>query len=142
VSEPAFDAENVKREILPRDEVLRRPKVLAGTKTGEPIPDFLSTPNGWGELLSALAARAAELIREMDETFDFRWQADMRAIKRWQAAYPGNDLVWPDHADLLVWLMEQIEPASAEIDARLDGTLRSAPLSALVISLLRRRVQP
>jgi hypothetical protein len=85
VSEPAFDAENVKREILPRDEVLRRLKVLAGTKTGEPIPDFFSTPNGWGELLSALAARAAELIREMDETFDFRWQADMRAIERWQA---------------------------------------------------------
>jgi hypothetical protein len=21
----------------------------------------------------------------MDETFDFRWQADMRAIERWQA---------------------------------------------------------
>jgi hypothetical protein len=142
VSGTVSEAEIVKREILSEEEALRRLKVLAGTKTGEPIPDFLSTPNGCGELLSALAARAAELIREMDETFDFRWQADMRAIKRWQAAYPGNDLVWPDHADLLVWLMEQIEPASAEIDARLDGTLRSAPLSALVISLLRRRVQP
>ena len=32
----------------------------------------------------------------------------MRAIKRWQAAHPGNDLRWPDHADLVVWLMEQL----------------------------------
>ena len=41
-------------------------------------------------------------------TFDLRWKADQRAIKRWQAAHPGNDLTWPDHADMVVWLMEQI----------------------------------
>jgi hypothetical protein len=45
---------------------------------------------------------------EMTATFNLRWEADMRAIKRWQAAYPGNELVWPDHADLVVWLMEQL----------------------------------
>jgi hypothetical protein len=33
----------------------------------------------------------------------------MRAIKRWQAAHPGNDHVWPDHKDLLVWLMGRID---------------------------------
>jgi hypothetical protein len=47
--------------------------------------------------------RAAELQR----TFDLRWAADMRAIKRWQEAHPGNDLVWPDRADLVVWLLER-----------------------------------
>ena len=46
---------------------------------------------------------------EMQRTFDIRWNADMRAIKRWQAAHPGNDLTWPDHADLVVWLMEQLD---------------------------------
>lgn len=47
--------------------------------------------------------------KEMQHTFELRWAADMRAIKRWQAAHPGNDLVWPDHADLVVWLMEELD---------------------------------
>ena len=47
---------------------------------------------------------------ELQAGFDLRWAADMRAIKRWQAAHPGKDLVWPDHADLVVWLLEQLEP--------------------------------
>jgi hypothetical protein len=46
---------------LTRDAVLRRLEVLAAAKTGDPIPDFLPT-NDWGKPLSALAARAAELI--------------------------------------------------------------------------------
>jgi len=57
-----------------------------------------------------------KLERERDElrrtneglqlTFELRWKADRRAIKRWQAAHPGNDLTWPDHADMVAWLME------------------------------------
>lgn len=43
---------------------------------------------------------------ELQQTFDLRWDANMRAIRRWQEAHPGNDLVWPDHADLVVWLLE------------------------------------
>ena len=50
-----------------------------------------------------------KIEREVDETFDLRWDADMRAIKRWQDAHPGNDLVWPDHADMVVWLLEQLD---------------------------------
>jgi hypothetical protein len=42
---------------------------------------------------------------ELQDSFDLRWKADMRAIKKWQAANQGNDLSWPDHADLVVWLM-------------------------------------
>jgi len=49
-------------------------------------------------------------------TFDLRWQADRRAIKRWQAAHPGNDLTWPDHADMVVWLMERYNPARCSRD--------------------------
>ena len=51
-------------------------------------------------------------LRERDDlqvNFDLRWKADMRAIKMWQKAHPGNDLVWPDHADLCVWLLEERE---------------------------------
>lgn len=55
---------------------------------------------------------AREVLDDLDDhyrSFDLRWDADMRAIKRWQAAHPGNDLVWPDHADLVVWLLEKLE---------------------------------
>lgn len=47
-------------------------------------------------------------LEELEATFDLRWKADMRAIKRWREAHPGNDLVLPDHADLVVWLLEQM----------------------------------
>jgi hypothetical protein len=50
---------------------------------------------------------AQERLAELTATFDLRWKADIRAIKRWQAAHPGNELTWPDHADLVVWLMEE-----------------------------------
>jgi hypothetical protein len=54
--------------------------------------------------------RIADDIEEHRASFDLRWKADMRAIKRWQNAHPGKQLVWPDHADLVVWLLEQLEP--------------------------------
>lgn len=58
---------------------------------------------------------------EMQNTFDLRWKADQRAIKRWHEA-GGNPLVWPDHADLCMWLLGQIEDwklaAGTEADER------------------------
>src|SRR5690348_5000879 len=50
---------------------------------------------------------AFDKLADLQRTFDLRWDADMRAIKRWQAAHPGSDLVWPDHADMVVWLLER-----------------------------------
>ena len=61
------------------------------------------------------AAELADLKTERDDlqtSFDLRWKADMRAIKAWQTAHPGNDLVWPDHVDLCLWLMEQLNKAT------------------------------
>ena len=49
-----------------------------------------------------------ERIEELESTFDLQWKADRRAIKRWQKAHPGNDMVWPDRADMVVWLMSQL----------------------------------
>lgn len=51
----------------------------------------------------------SEELAELQAIFDLRWKADMRAIKRWQAAGPGREKTWPDHADLVVWLLEQLE---------------------------------
>jgi hypothetical protein len=52
---------------------------------------------------------AVALVEEHEQSFNLRWAADMRAIKRWRAAGPGRDLTLPDHADLCVWLLEQDE---------------------------------
>lgn len=64
------------------------------------------------------AARVKEAIEdrdEMQELFDLEFEADQRAIKRWQEANPGNDLVWPDRANMVVWLMEQYAKTLAPI---------------------------
>jgi hypothetical protein len=64
----------------------------------------LVAPNGGRCDCTEARVHAAELTAY----FNLRWEADMRAIKRWQAAHPGNELTWPDHADMVVWLLEQL----------------------------------
>lgn len=58
------------------------------------------------EAADTITALRAE-NEQYQRSFDLRWDATMRAIKRWQEAHPGNDLNWPDHADLVVWLLER-----------------------------------
>lgn len=58
-------------------------------------------------------------LEEMKSSFALRWDADMRAIKRWQVA-SGETLVWPDHADLCVWLLEQQHAQSKLIEQLTD----------------------
>lgn len=48
-------------------------------------------------------------LAAMQQCFALRWEADMRAIKRWQAAHPDSEQTWPDHCDLLIWLLDQLE---------------------------------
>lgn len=57
---------------------------------------------------------------EHDFTFDLRWKADMRAVKMWREAHPGNELVIPDHADMVTWMLEQ----QSAIDAETKGLRR------------------
>ena len=52
-----------------------------------------------------------------DGEFDLRWKADLRAIHKWRDANPGNDLVMPDHCDLVIWLLERDAKAAARITA-------------------------
>ena len=54
-------------------------------------------------------------LAELQAVFDLRWKADMRAIKKWQET-TGRELTWPDHADLVVYLMGRLEAAEAVID--------------------------
>lgn len=73
-----------------------------------------------GSAADLVLTRLAELTTELAEYqagFDMRWHADQRAIQRWQAAAPGRELRWPDHTDLCVWLMEQLESQSPPVEA-------------------------
>ena len=69
----------------------------------------------------------AEDLAEMKATFDLRWKADMRAIKMWQAAHPerwagpGTGLIWPDHADMVVWALGEIERLTTALAYHHDG---------------------
>ena len=67
------------------------------------------------EVLTAERDEALERAADLDQTFDLRWKANMRAIERWQEAHPGNDLVWPDHADMVVWLLEKMDASTAAL---------------------------
>ncbi len=52
-------------------------------------------------------------LEELRQLFELRWKADMRAVKRWQKARPGRSLKLPDHADLVVFLLDELEKAEA-----------------------------
>lgn len=72
----------------------------------------------------------ADELAELQVVFDLRWRADMRAIKRWQEA-TGRTMVWPDHADLCVWLLEQLD-AERERCAKVAETLFTGGDKAVV----------
>lgn len=71
-------------------------------------------------------------LEELGQSFDLRWKADRRAIRRWQQAHPGNETVWPDHTDLCVWLMDQwlespIPGTPARSQGNDDATISAGP---------------
>ncbi len=62
---------------------------------------------------------------ELEASFDLRWNADARAIRRWRGSDPTKELtlILPDHADLCVWLLERLEEAKRDSE-RLDHAMR------------------
>lgn len=65
--------------------------------------------------LQAENLRLREELTEYENVFNSTWEADMRAVRRWQAAHPGKDLVHPDHANLCFWLLAEIERKDAAL---------------------------
>lgn len=86
--------------------------LIATIENGAP-GDFCETEEANANLIASAPKMKADL-EDMQATFDLRWKADMRAIARWRAANPGNDLVMPGHADLVVWLLEQLPPSNSQ----------------------------
>jgi hypothetical protein len=65
-------------------------------------------------------AAAQERTDELEMVFSISYDANMRAIRQWQAAHPGNDLVWPDHAKMVLWLLERDTALRTAADAMAD----------------------
>ena len=54
-------------------------------------------------------------LADLKAVFDLCYEADMRAIKKWQDA-TGKSLVWPDSANLTGWLLEQIDKLEEDLE--------------------------
>ena len=54
--------------------------------------------------------KALNEIDEYKSTFDVRWQAQMRAVTRWQEE-TKKEIMWPGHEDLCLWLIRKLEAA-------------------------------
>jgi hypothetical protein len=81
--------------------------------------EFWSTdpivPEDVRALCKSAAAEIEDLhsqIADKEASFDVRWDADMRAIDRWHKQ-TGKTMIWPDHVDLVMWLLEQLEKKEA-----------------------------
>lgn len=121
-----------------------------GPRKRRPIDALLERVNAaiLGEINAAdeLKDQAAEITRltdelaEMQAIFDSRWNADMRAILLWQQE-TNRTQTWPDHADLVVWLLGQLESAKqinvaateiADAAARVDIECNLPPVTDFV----------
>jgi hypothetical protein len=104
-------------------------------KAHEDIPALLDIVEQLQHRLEQEVTRLKEELKDLQATFDLRWDADMRAIKRWQEAHPGNDLVWPDHVDLVMWLAEQqIETLAAAIQSATEAGKQKTEVERLIVA--------
>jgi hypothetical protein len=88
----------------------------------EAIEGFMRGGDSRKEYDAAALKEVVDERDELQELFDLQWAADQRAIKRWQAAHPGRGRIWPDRADMVVWLMDQHDKATAPIPQSHEGT--------------------
>lgn len=79
----------------------------------------------------AAESRIKELeqeIAERDASFDLRRKADQRAIERWReqstmGSRVERDLMQPDHADLCMFLINELETNHHELDMAIDSAV-------------------
>jgi hypothetical protein len=77
-----------------------------------------------GELRHRAAAEIERLLAEVAENeafFQRQWDANMRGIKLWQEAHPGNDLTWPDKAQFTFWMLSEIAKLRAALKNVIDA---------------------
>lgn len=71
---------------------------------------------------------ALDDINDIEFSSKLRHDSDMRAIKRWREANPGNDHKWPDLTDLSIWLMDRLVEAETALSPVLpDEVVEAVP---------------
>ena len=78
------------------------------------LEDCLTVRNALPDLIAEIRRLRAE-NEELQASQDLQQAAYHRAKDRWQAATGRSD-IWPDLADLCVWLMETTERLRAIVD--------------------------
>lgn len=68
------------------------------------------------KLASEAATKISQMLAEERLLTDLRWEADKRGIDLWQQS-TGKTRIWPDHADLVCYLIDRLDRAEQIIDA-------------------------
>jgi hypothetical protein len=79
---------------------------------------------------------------ELESTFNLQWKADRRAIRRWQQAHPGSDHIWPDRADMVVWLLDQFAALKKKLEKEQKKRMETDLAFALSDSVLPADFEP
>ncbi|QOZ69333.1 hypothetical protein [Bradyrhizobium arachidis] len=66
---------------MDRSTMLERLKWLAEAEPGTPPPNWIE--ENWACSIPEVAQAALAEIQQHEYSFELRWNADMRAIKRW-----------------------------------------------------------
>ena len=69
----------------------------------------LSSERDANSMLTEENDKLRERVRKLQVSLDLQWNSALRAIKQWQAAHPDKANIWPDHKELLLWLMEEVK---------------------------------
>jgi hypothetical protein len=79
----------------------------------------MSAATNWEDAYRTQVEAIKELRAEnadLRDTLDAVIAADGRAVDLWRAAHPGNELVIPDRAKLVGWLLDQNAELRKELD--------------------------
>lgn len=76
---------------------------MSDTPKTDAFEASVNRPMNWWDWARQLERENADL----HDTIDAVIEADERAVDLWRAAHPGNEVVIPDRAKLVGWLLEQ-----------------------------------
>ena len=77
---------------------------MSDTPKTDAFEALVNRPMDWWDWARQLERENADL----HDTLDVIIEADERAVDLWRAAHLGKELVIPDRARLVVWLLEQL----------------------------------
>jgi len=84
---------------------------VSDTPKTDAFEALVNRPMNWWDFARELERENADLR----DTLDAVIAANERGVELWRAAHPGNELVIPDRAKLVGWLLEQNATLRAEL---------------------------